>query len=414
MIKSNKPITHAFIIPLIGGQAIGQANAFGSKPEYMISYSPFAKNDEHIKNYWRDVPFFNIDQDEDFKPNYVDVVGSTCPCAGLSSLSPIKNDDHNNWMYESTKYVLENIEPKVYWGENAPALFTEKGQHVANRLHKIGKEYNYNMLLYQTAARLHGSPQMRRRSFFFFFKDEGGIPVLDYFKRSLITPIEEILSRPTIKDDPMNVLINKNDPMMDPWMTYFFHRSGYKNFTEAHNNLTSSIDLIDYAYKIDNGSFKPIIKFMENNHPNHREIKSTYNKQKKIDDNKGFWGHGITIPKNTIGAFVSSMPYTIVNGFNEFADRPRFINLRESLRIMNMPDDFILTGNNPVTNVNHICQNVSPMVSEDVAKMIKEYLYGKFSDKMIKSSDIVKISNIKDAIYTSNQLNTTTVDSFYD
>ena len=78
-----------------------------------------------------------------------------------------------------------------------------------------------------------------------------------------------------------------------------------------------------------------------------------------------------------------------------------------------MPDDFMISGDNPLSSVNHICQNVSPLVSGDVATMLREYLYGKYDDKII-NSNMVKISNWSDSTEILDQLNTTTVDAFYD
>ena len=43
----------------------------------------------------------------------------------------------NLWMFESAEYVLGKIKPKVMWGENAPMLFTKKGQGVVDGLRLV-------------------------------------------------------------------------------------------------------------------------------------------------------------------------------------------------------------------------------------------------------------------------------------
>ena len=53
---------HAFIVPLIGGQALGQAAAFGSRPDYLLSYTPFTSNDSHLVNHYNDVPYILLDE----------------------------------------------------------------------------------------------------------------------------------------------------------------------------------------------------------------------------------------------------------------------------------------------------------------------------------------------------------------
>ena len=45
-------ITHATIIPLIGGEALASTEVFGSRPEYILSYEAFAANEKHLLNYW--------------------------------------------------------------------------------------------------------------------------------------------------------------------------------------------------------------------------------------------------------------------------------------------------------------------------------------------------------------------------
>ena len=48
-------IKHASIIPLIGGETIGAERAFGTLPDYFISYEAFWANDRHIINYYDEI-----------------------------------------------------------------------------------------------------------------------------------------------------------------------------------------------------------------------------------------------------------------------------------------------------------------------------------------------------------------------
>ena len=96
---------YASIIPLIGGETIAMEKVFGKRPEYILSYSGFGANDSQLLNYYNhEVPYHVIDEGNG-KTDYVDVVNSVCPCAGLSTLSPTaSSDNHNNdWMIESSK-----------------------------------------------------------------------------------------------------------------------------------------------------------------------------------------------------------------------------------------------------------------------------------------------------------------------
>ena len=77
-----------------------------------------------------------------------------CPCAGLSSLNvaPSGNAEINDYMSKTAKYVLENIGPKVLWGENAPRLATKLGEPVVKKLRAIAKDNGYNISLYKTKS----------------------------------------------------------------------------------------------------------------------------------------------------------------------------------------------------------------------------------------------------------------------
>ena len=66
---------HASIVPLIGGETLGQMAAFGTKPDYLLSYSPFSNNDSHLVNYLKDVPYILLDQGAKH-PGYVDIVNA--------------------------------------------------------------------------------------------------------------------------------------------------------------------------------------------------------------------------------------------------------------------------------------------------------------------------------------------------
>ena len=43
----------------------------------------------------------------------------------------------NKWMIETAEYVLKRVSPKVFWGENAPGLFTPMGEGVVNKLRLV-------------------------------------------------------------------------------------------------------------------------------------------------------------------------------------------------------------------------------------------------------------------------------------
>ena len=79
---------HAGIVPLIGGEILASADAYGTDPEYLMTYSGFMANETHLLNYYKeqgkDIPYHVLDETSEKMEN-VDIVSSVCPCAGLST-----------------------------------------------------------------------------------------------------------------------------------------------------------------------------------------------------------------------------------------------------------------------------------------------------------------------------------------
>ena len=167
-------ITHASIVPLIGGMTIAQQLEFDdTPPDYLLSFSPFKNNDSHLVNYYKnEVPYIVLDEGGKH-PHRVDVVSSTCPCAGLSSLSQSAASDSpmNEWMFKSSEYILEKVQPRVLFAENAPRLASKLGEPVVEKLRQIGHKNGYTFSIFRTASRLHGLSQVRERTFYFFWKE---------------------------------------------------------------------------------------------------------------------------------------------------------------------------------------------------------------------------------------------------
>ena len=147
-MENNKKIRYGTIVPLIGGMSVANSKIIGEDPSFFLSYPAFAGNDAHATNYFKNALF------ED-----VDFVSAVCPCAGLSMLNANNGSNENargsdaiqnEWMYKSANLILEQVRPKVFWGENAPGLYTAMGVGVAEKLKEIGKKNGYSFSLIKT------------------------------------------------------------------------------------------------------------------------------------------------------------------------------------------------------------------------------------------------------------------------
>ena len=115
---------YASIVPLIGGETLAMENVFGKRPEFILTFDGFQANEEHLLNHYNyEVPYLNLSETKT-DTDKVNVINTVCPCAGLSSLSPSASSNNvmNDWMYKSAEYVLNECQPDIFWGENAPRL----------------------------------------------------------------------------------------------------------------------------------------------------------------------------------------------------------------------------------------------------------------------------------------------------
>ena len=372
-------ITYASIVPLIGGENLGIMGAMNNQlPEYILSYTPFAKNDSHFISYLRekykwegDYVFLDAEGNESYKPTKkVNVVNTVCPCAGLSSLSVTSSADSemNEWMYKTAEYVLGTIGPDMFWGENAPRLFTNAGKKVADRLYNIGRENGYTLNLYYTESRLHGIAQKRPRTFYFFTKGEK-TPIFKYFRREM-QPADDILQMATNANDPMNVCVNKKNPTDNPWVAYCMHKAGAKTLMEYHDKLEKSTNCIVTSDKISD-SLNEVADWMDAQGFDEKYGKRARAMQQKLDDGKGYWAHGVTMPKGEIPSLIGALPSEMINPYTG-----NYLSIRDCLRIMKMPEDFNLLGEKPENSVNHICQNVPVTTAGDMMTNVVEYFNG--------------------------------------
>ena len=364
---------YASIVPLIGGETLAMENAFGKRPEYILSYEAFGNNDQHIVDHYNnEVPYHIIDPDST-PPVYasVDVVNTVCPCAGLSSLSPSAGSDNtaNDWMFITSEYVLGTMSPRVFWGENAPRLASKMGEPVVKRLREIGKKYGYTFSIYKTKSILHGLSQVRDRTFYFFWKGEE-VPFFPYIEREHERIEDLIRSVKYDESDPMSTMLtNTKKPTDNPFYRYVLEEMEggitHQEFAAKIEKTTNPLDYIEAAGL----TYDKVGEWMTA-HGYEREAAKCDRMYHKLKSGGNIMRKNTEIPKDYIGAFVGHMPTSIAH-----PDEDRYLTVREAMAIMKMPEDFQLQGG--LKNLNHICQNVPVTTATDMANILKDYLDGK-------------------------------------
>ena len=363
---------YASIVPLIGGETIAMEQAFNQRPEVIYSYEGFENNDQHlIEHYKREVPYklLRSEGNNDSMDN-LDVVNTVCPCAGLSSLSPGASSDNsaNDWMLTSARFVLGNLSPQVFWGENAPRLASKMGIPIVENLRYIANQYGYSFSIFKTKSLLHGLSQVRDRTFYFFWKGYG-VPLFNYIDRPHEKIEETIRNTVTSPSDPMNVVTNTKKPSDNPFYKYVLQEMEggitHQEFANKIQKTTNPLDHIEAAGL----KYNEVAKWMTKN-GYEREAAKCERMYAKLESGGNIMRKNTEIPKDYIGAFVGHLPTSLTH-----PDIDRYITIREALTIMKMPNDFVLQGG--LKNLNHICQNVPVTTAKDMALSIKDYLDNK-------------------------------------
>lgn len=387
-------VKYASIVPLIGGETIAMQNVFGTKPEYILSYTDFEANDSQLLNYYSNsVPYYKLDVGG-LAPHSVDVVNTVCPCAGLSSLSPSSNADSstNDWMVKSAEYVLESIQPTVFWGENAPRLASKMGEKVVAQLRQLARKNGYTFSIYKTKSILHGLSQIRDRTFYFFWKGNS-VPRFNFYKRPYEKIEDTIRSAATNEADPMfETLTNSKTPSEEPFYQYVLQEMhGGISHMEFFNLIEKTTNPLHYIE--DKGvDYEDVAKWMDDNgHENHARKCRRMGEKLKAGGN--IMRKTTEVGKDYIGAFVGHFPMELTH-----PDQDRYLNIREALSIMKMPKDFQLVGGRK--NINMICQNVPVTTAQDMAENVKRFLSG---DACLVESDFVIQDNKSETFWSEKQ-----------
>ena len=293
------------------------------------------------------------------------------------------------------KFILEEIKPKILWGENAPALATNVGAFMKDKLLAIADAAGYNMSIYVTKTMLHGLPQIRRRSFYFFWKRDvfdNCVPVFNYYDRKMIKIRDLLLN---IKSNSQLETISAKIPSVDdPYYKYFLTvvKNGmtHKDFSDSlvddptvENFFNVEIEMV----KNMGISYEIIGKWMREN-GYEKEADRCDRRHLKLTNGGNVMWRGTVIPVNYIGAFVVHMPYFVTHPTED-----RYLNYREAMTIMGLPYDFELVD--PENSVNHICQNVPYDTARDMATEIKAVLNG---ERVMERSSFIIQDNLSKTI----------------
>lgn len=387
---------YATVIPLIGGMTLGNKEATGQDPEFFASFDVFAANEEILHNHLPHVPKYDLGTMQYSNFQGLDFISTVCPCAGLSmfnaSSSRGANAPQNEWMYKTAGIVLEQLKPRVFFGENAPGLFTKYGEDVAKKLSEIGKKNGYSFSLVKTNTNLHGIPQRRERSFYFFW-DSATAPIMNFYKRESKSLIEFLKEIPSDAEG-LNPMANYQD---DPFCEFMDTKLGKgwrlryiedpKELKEFGNGIRFAIEHKDEFYKLLKEKGKENL------------IKKLEHVQEKLSIGKNYWDFGPTI-LGKYSEFTSVTSRSMARVMHPIEDR--YFNSREMMHLMGLPHNFKL--NNYDIDVHKVTQNVPTCTARDQTYEVMKYINGELTESGLEFFKQNNITRTNDKFKHSTKL----------
>ena len=385
------------IVPLIGGLSVAAKQVTGEDPSFFLSYKPFGENELNAKAYFKNTPHYLLDSEDrggfSLTANQdVDFVNAVCPCAGLSLLSsgnPEQRSKMNRWMLESARFVTGEVKPKVFWGENAPALYSNGGKHVRDELRGIAEKNGYSFSIYCTNTMLHGIPQSRKRTFYFFWKDSTA-PVFEYYKKQ--TPsfedYLELVPDNVIHHQDEDLKIAEDHLLKNPYIMFLQDKYDGRGIDDMRRYLVEKdmrgFTLLTYLLRTE--QLEECRDWMRDN-GHERHFKEAERVIAKVKSKGGFWDGSFPIYRGTgeMATLISRTLYTI------HPKKDRVLTTRECMHMMGLPHDFeLVTG-----ATNNICQNVPVCTGADMTREVVKFIKG---EAELSNSTFLMQSNLHEKI----------------
>lgn len=387
------------IVPLIGGITVATKQVINEDPDFFLTYKPFADNEKSLRAYFPDVPYHVLDDGGSTSAGQgADFITALCPCAGLSTLgtgTQEMRDKANSWMFETAKHVLGTLKPKVFWGENAPGMYSTKGDNVRARLTAMAKANGYTTSFYFTSTHLHGVPQRRHRTFYFFWQEDGRVPLMPYYKRDAPSWGEYMLQVP--KDATQHA--DELDKAYKRLRITRFAKWAQAEYGDAFPDVIRARmkelgrtmwTIQDYILRdpaAPNRVNEMRTWFEGRTAEDVAGVKYVDRIIQKVGEDKGVWDDSpaIFLPEVNFNALIgrttdSAHPY-----------EHRSLTTRECLHMMALPHDFQLVSK----SINHICQNVPVCTAADMQRSVVAYLEGKLP---YTDAEVVFQNNFKEAV----------------
>jgi site-specific DNA-cytosine methylase len=279
-------------------------------------------------------------------------------------------------VYIAAEQAMKCYDAEVIIGENAPALYTNKGKPVADKLLAIARENGYSFSLYKTTTSLHGIPQNRDRTFYIFWKGEKA-PIMNWFnepRKNFADYLSDVPQESLHQEIVINQRIGN-----ESYYNFIQHLNPGKNPRDVINDARCTTA---FSYIQRGGFLNEAIAYFEAVGDVKGLHMSTHAKH-KFDQGLGIWDSSTHVFKDCMNAVIGrNMADTIHPTEN------RSLTIREALHLMGFPHDFYLKGGRSSTGF--IAQNVPVCTAASMVREAVKFMDGKLE---MSNTDFVKQNN---------------------
>ena len=422
---SDKKFKWGVIQPLTGGMYIGARNAIGYDAEWCLSFPglrdvkynkegvlTLAGNEYNLYNWFAkhniNLPYYTFnrgmfdqvgsledvilsDGEKDVQLDYsdIDLVVAVPVCSGLSRVttsSKEAKDEHNRNMLFIASYALGVIKPKIYIFENAPELYSNRGEEVRSELETIAKKYGYSVLYYKTDTQYHANCQKRPRTFVIFQKWNNGVECkpqaygYEHIEYKLAEYLSKIPAEAT-QQEPLP-MTHFNRCLIDYAKKIYGDDWRIKSYRDTMANFVKT------------GAWNDFSEFM------HSKDYITEQEMEKYDKFLDHAHYKVSIGKNyySMSAYIGdpdkigSVQFKSMSSYLHPTEE-RHYTVREALHLMGMPHDFELLGA-VEANFPKIGQNVPVRTAQFiVAEAVK--ILDNWDEKRESGSNVLFQDNTK-------------------
>ena len=272
----------------------------------------------------------------------------------------------NEFMYIVAEQGIHCYNADVIIIENAPALFTTKGEGVAKRLEEIALENGYSISFYKTSTVYHGIPQARDRCFAFLW-NRSTAPILNWIEKPY-TVFGEYLKEVPENSIQHDIIVNPK-VADEPYYKFIQH---WTDNDDAREEIRKVGKKTAFQWIVKKDLLDEAIKWFDET-DNEKGLKYAEHAKYKFSLGLGIWDGSVHIASEYTQAWIGrNMNDTIHPTEN------RSCTIRESLHLMGFPHEFELLGGRK--NLNLIAQNVPVCTAADMVTEAMEALLGNRKD----------------------------------